>query len=232
MSWGMFLLKWRNLVCLPMIAILPVSTLADDTAAAMLRSDGVGVLVNNYPVPAARALFPHDLVQTQANAVARLEATGSSTDVHPETMFTFESDELVLEHGILTVNTSRGLKVRAGCVTVTPVNGDAWTHYEVADVDGKVRVSALKNDVYLDSGSGNLKQARQSSQSSRSIVHEGEQKSRDEKCAGEEKREPQVPGIGAALNSPWAVGIGTGIVGLIACLGLCHNDDPLSPEKP
>ena len=32
-----------------MIAILPVSLLAQDTAAAMLRSNGVGVLVNKSP---------------------------------------------------------------------------------------------------------------------------------------------------------------------------------------
>ena len=95
-------------------------------------------------------------------------------------MVQFEGNELVLEHGSLSVNTSRGLRVRVGCVTVTPVNDTEWTHFDVVDLDGKVTVSALKNDGYIDSRSSNPQQAKQSGHSSRVIVHEGEQKSREE----------------------------------------------------
>ena len=99
-------------------------------------------------------------------------------------MVQFEGNELVLDHGSLSVNTSRGLRVRVGCLTVTPVNDAQWTHYDVVDCDGKVTVSALKNDVYIDARSSNPQQARQSSRSSRVTVREGEQKSREEKCGG------------------------------------------------
>ena len=62
------LFKWRHFVCLPLIAILPVSLLAQDTAAAMLRSNGVGVMVNRNPAPASTAVFFDDLIETQKNA--------------------------------------------------------------------------------------------------------------------------------------------------------------------
>jgi hypothetical protein len=211
--------------------ILPVSLLAEDTTAAMLRSSG-GVLVNKTPAPPSRALFLHDLIEIQKNAVARIEAAGSTADINPETVVQFEGDELVLDHGSVSVNTSRVLRVRVGCVTVTPVNAD-WTHYDVTDMDGKVTVSALKNDVYIDSRSKKPEQAKQPTHSDRVIVREGEQKSREEKCgAALMKESGRFAGRGAIMNSPWAIGAGIVVVGVLACLGLCHGDDPVSPSKP
>jgi hypothetical protein len=157
-----------------------VSLLADDTGAAMLRSNS-GALLNKNPAPASSALFPGDLIETQKNAVARIEATGSTADINPETMVQFEGEELVPEHGSLSVSTTRGLKVREGCLTVTLVYAD-WTHYDVTDLDGKVTLSALKNDVNIDARPSNPQQARPSARSGRTTVREGEQKSRDEKC--------------------------------------------------
>lgn len=127
-----------------MAAILPVSLLADEVTAAMLRSNGAGVLLNKNSAPASTALLPDDLIETQPKAVARVEAIGSTADIHPETMVQFEGNELVLEHGSLSVNTSRGLRVRVGCLTVTPVKSAEWTHYDVVDIDGKVTVSARR----------------------------------------------------------------------------------------
>jgi hypothetical protein len=214
-----------------MIAILPVSLLANETAAALLRSKD-GVLLNKNPAPASSALFPDDLIETQKGAVARIEATGSAADINPETVIQFEADELVLDHGSLSVTTSRGLRVRVGCVTVTPANNE-WTHYEVTDVDGKVTVSALKDDVNIDSRSANPQQARKSTRSDRVTVREGEQKSREEKCgAALIKASGAVAGRGAILNSVWAKGAGLAAIGAAACWALCHDDDPMSPARP
>ncbi len=224
------LFKWRNFVCLPMIMILPVSLFADDTGAAILRSNP-GVLLNKNPAPASSALFPSDFVETPQKAVARIEATGSSADINPETMVRFEGDELYLEHGSLSVNTSRGLRVRVGCLTITPVNND-WTHYDVKDVEGKVEVSALKSDVYLESRSSKAQQANQSDQG-RSIVREGEQKSRDEKCgAAAPETSGAIAGKGAIMNSPFVKWPAVGIVGFLLCWGVCRSDDPISPAHP
>jgi hypothetical protein len=218
-----------------MIVILPVALVAQDTPAAMLRSNGIGVLVNKNPVPASTAVFAGDSIETEKNSVARIEVSGSTADLGPETIVEFQADELVLDHGSLSVNTSRGLRVRVGCVIVTPVNDAEWTHYDVVDLDGKVTVSALKNDVYIDTRSSHPQQAKQSAHSSRVTVREGEQKSREEKCGAGYIKSPGggLSGLGAIMNSPWAMGAGVAGIGVIVCLGLvCRNDDAISPTKP
>ncbi len=214
-----------------MIAILPVSLAAQQPAAAILRSNGVGVLVNRNPARGSAALFPNDLVETQKTAIARIESGGSTADVSPETMVQFEGSELVLDHGSLSVNTSRGLRVRVGCVTVTPVHDAEWTHYDVIDRDGKVSVSSLKNDTYIEGKSSNFQKAKESAQANRVIVRESEKKSREEKCgAGSVKS--GVDGSGGILNSPWATGLGAAGVATIMCFALCQNSDPMSPTRP
>jgi hypothetical protein len=219
------------MVCVTMIALLPVSLWADETGSAMLRSTGA-VLVNKNPAPPSTALFPHDLIETQHEAAARIEAAGSTADINPETVIQYEGDELVLEHGSVSVNTSRGLRVRVGCLTVTPVNTD-WTHYDVTDSNGKVTVAALKSDVYFEARSRNTQQAKQPDHSSRVIVRESEQKSREEKCgAADITKSGPFAGRGAIMNSPWAKGAGIVGIGVLTCWALCRSDDPVSPSQP
>jgi hypothetical protein len=222
---------WRVFVCLPLIASLPVSLLADETTAAMLRSTG-GVQVNKNPAPSSTALLMDDLIETQQQSIARIEITGSVADINPETVVKFEGDELVLEHGSLSVNTSRLLRVRVGCLEVTPVNAD-WTHYEVADLNGRVTVSALKSDVNIDEHSHRDQDVSHPGQSNRVTVREGERKSREEKCAAALIHESAAPAAkGAILNSPyvkWPAVVG---IGVLTCWALCRNSNPLSPSNP
>ena len=215
-----------------MVVVLPVSLFAQDATGAMLHSNGTGVLVNKAPAAASLAIFPDDLIETQKDAVARIELTGSTADINPETMMQFESDELVLDHGGVSVNSSRGLRVRVGCLTVTPVNPSDWTQYDVVDVDGKVTVHSLKGDVYIDARSKNPKDVKQPTRSTRDLVRETEQKSREEKCGSAYLKPDRIPGIDGILNSPIAISIGAAMVAAVTCLGLCRSDDPVSPYKP
>lgn len=225
------MLRWRNLVCLPISVLLPVSLIAQDSAGAILRSGDTGVLVNRYSVPASIAIFSDDLIETPKNVAARIELPGSSAQINGETMVQFHPEELALDHGGVSVNTSRGLRVRVGCITITPVYPDQWTQFDVVDTNGKVSVSALKSDVYIDEHRTNLQPGKEPAHRDRTIVHEGEQKSREERCAG--GYVPANPsGVGAILNSPWAVGAAAAIVGTVTCFALCRTDDPLSPHKP
>ncbi len=215
-----------------MIVILPISLMGDDSAAAILRSNG-NVLVKGNLVPASIALFPNDNIETRGQAGARIEATGSSAEIGPESVLQFEDDELVLEHGSLSVNTSRGLRVRVGCVTITPVNRAEWTYFDVADRDGKITVSALKNDVYIDARSRNPQRAKRPAESSRVIVREGERKSREEKCGAGIFRPGATPvAIGAMMDSPWAIGVGIVGIGALTCFAFCRGDNPISPSAP
>jgi len=211
---------------------VPASAFSQESAGAILRSSGTGVSVNRSAAPASIALYRDDLIETQQKAVARIEISGSSADISPETIVQFRSDELFLDHGTIAVNTTRGLKVRVGCVTITPVSDSDWTHYEVTDSSGKVTVSAIKSDVYIDERSNKPQSAKASERSSRDIVRETEQKSRDEKCAGAALHSAAPPGIEPVLNSPWAIGLGAGGVVTITCFALCRNSSPMSPAKP
>lgn len=219
-------------MCISMAVVLPASLAADETAAAMLRSSGSGVLLNKNPAPTSIALFPDDLVETSENAVARIELSGSTADINPDTVVQFEGDELVLDHGSLSVSTTRGLRVRVGCLTVTPVNLSQWTQYNVSDVDGKVTVNAAKSDVYIDSRAKKAREAKNPSRSTRDIVRESEQKSREEKCGAAYMKGDNVPGLGALMNSMWAKIVAGGAVGAIVTLSLYPDDDPASPSKP
>ncbi len=214
-----------------MALFVPVSLTAQETSGAILHSSSAETLVNQNAAPASIAIFPNDLIQTPKSAGSRIEATGSAADINPDTMVQYQATELVLDHGSLAVNTSRGLRVRVGCITITPVHDNAWTHYEVKDLNGRVDVSALKDDVYIDAHSKNLENAKEQERN-RSIVHEGEQKSRDEKCAGAYDLSEAAPGIAPWLNSPEAVAIGSAIVVGITCYALCRGSNPISPSRP
>jgi hypothetical protein len=224
------LFKWRRFFCLPIIAILPASLLADD-AAAMLHSNGIGVLVNKNSAPPSTALFSGDLIETQKNAVAQFEASGSAANIDSETLVQFEGDELVLEHGRLSVSTTRGLKVRAGCLTIVPENNAEWTQYAIADVDGKVTISALKNDVIINATSSKLELAKQHAQSSRFTLREGEQKSSEEKCGAPHNAPASAMSGGNIMNSPWAIGAGAVGIGVLTCFALCRTPQPVSPSQ-
>jgi hypothetical protein len=219
------LLEWRKLVCGVMIVILPTSLMAQNSARAMLHDDG-GVWLNGSPAPNSSAIFLHDLVQTQKGNWAKIDADGSTVTVQPETIVQFEGDELVLDHGSLQLNTSRGMKVRVNCITVIPLTQD-WNRYDVTDVDGRVVVVAHQNDVrihYQGAATRLSKQAR----SSDVTVHQGEQVTREERCGAPAR---PAEATGTTLNSIWAKGAGIAAVGILTCWALCRGDEPVSPSK-
>jgi hypothetical protein len=222
------LFEWRKLVCGVMFIILPTSLMAQNSAGAMLHNDG-GVWLNGNPAPNSSAIFLHDLVQTYKGNWAKIDVDGSTVTVQPETIVQFEGDELVLEHGGLQVNTSRGMKVRVNCITVIPLTHD-WNRYDVTDVDGRVMVAAHENDDkihYQDSATRPSKQARFSDVT----VHQGEQVTREERCGAPPKPSDAVGAAMATLDTPRVIGIGAVAVGVITCWVLCRGGEPVSPSK-
>jgi hypothetical protein len=227
---GNLLAEWRNLVCGLMILILPASLIAQDVSGAMLHHDG-GVWVNGNSVPDSTAILQHDVMQTQKDHTATIDADGSTITVQPDTVVQFEGDELVLDHGGLQVNTSRGMRVRVNCVTVIPVNQEL-TRYEVIDVDGRVKVSALVNDVNIQRKSGDARRPKPA-ESENATVRQGEQATREERCgAAAISPAGMVDANGALLNSIWAKGLGIAAVAVITCYALCRDGKPISPAKP
>lgn len=222
---GRDLVEWRKLVCGVMIVISPASLLTQSTDRGLIHSDG-GTWLNGSPAPAISAIFPDSLVQTQAGHSARINLEGSTVLIGSETIVQFQGNELALDHGALQLDTAREMKVLIGCVSVTPITSDR-TQYNVTDVDGRVKVVALKNDVKIHLH-GAAHRSKQGS-SSDLIVREGEQATRRDRC-GALLQPTQADG--PILEQPLLWGTGVVVAGAVTCLGLCHGDDPASPVKP
>lgn len=223
------MLEWRNLVCGVIVVVVPASLAAQTTDRALLRHTG-GTWLNGSPAPETSAIFADYLIQTQKGHSANMEADGTSALIQEETITQFEQDELMLDHGSLQLSTTRQFRVRVNCITVTPVKADA-TRYGVIDVNGKVRVTAYKNDVRIHYKQNSERNAKQSG-SSDFIIHEGEQATRDEHCGAAAMPNGAIDAKGAILNSPWAKGIGVALIGGVTCWILCTSDVPLSPSVP
>jgi len=212
-----------------MMVILPSSLLTQDSGRAMLHSHGA-VWLNGNPAPNSSAIFAHDMVQTQKEGNAKIDADGSTATVQPETIVQFEEDELVLDHGSLQLDTARGMRVRVNCITVIPVTQEP-TQYDVTDFDGKVKVVAYKNDVKIHYQGAATRRSKLAG-SSDVTVHQGEQVTREERCGAGEKPAEAINAHGAFLNSIWAKGAGLAAVGVFTCEALCRGEDPISPSKP
>jgi ferric-dicitrate binding protein FerR (iron transport regulator) len=142
-------------------------------------------------------------------------------------MMQFQGLELVMDHGTLQVDTAREMEVIVGCTTISPVNSDR-TQFDVVDANGIVKVSVSKNDVKIHWHGATLPNSKGGSADA--ILHPGEHATRPDQCASA-TRTP-APGVPGLLDTPTA-GIAGGIVAAtLICLGICHGDNPISPDKP
>jgi hypothetical protein len=210
----------KILSCL-MVVILPVSMFAADQASAMVYSHGPALL-NGNSIPRMSALFSGDLVQTNKDSVANINATGSSVLVLNDSLVQYEGNSVSLEHGGVTVSTSKSLATQVGALIVSPAAG-VLTEFEVRDVDGTVKIVARKGDLTIkdDAGTTTLAQGQETTR------EESRRDKNNKKRGG-----GSVPGAaGGALNSPVAIGIGTGIIVGVAAWAVIQSDDPVSHEK-
>ena len=221
----------RILSCM-LVVIFPAALFAADASAAMLYSHGTALL-NGNSVARSSAIFSGDLVQTSADSVANINATGSSVLVLNESLVQYEGGAVKLEHGGVTISTSKLLATRAGGVTVTPKAG-VWTEFEVRDVDGKVEIAARKGDLTISDAKGTttLAQGQQSTRDESQSQDDSQAQNNKKKKKGGGAVGPAAGASGGALNSPVAIGIAGGLVIGGAAWALSKSDDPVSPVKP
>jgi len=209
-----------------MAVIFPAALFAaEPNPGAMLYARGETML-NGSSVPRSSALFSGDLVETRADSVANISATGSTVLVLNDSLIQYEGNTVKLEHGGVTISTSKSLATRIGTLNVSPAAG-VLTEFEVRDVDGTVRIAARKGDLSISDDSGTT------------LLAQGQETTRDEPEAQKDKKRKRrvVPGAvpsaaGGMLDSPWAIGIGGGaIIGVTAWV-LTKGDEPASPAKP
>lgn len=224
------LFKGHNFVCLAMVAILPSSLAGQEAGAAMLHASGQ-VSLNTQPAHPSSAIFPGALIETHSDTldVATITANGFTVAIAPSTIVSFEGNELVLDHGTLQVNTASQLKVQVGCLTIVPVTV-GWTDFDIANIGGKVTVAARKLQVVIEAHSANPLPSKRNAQAGRTIINEGEQVTREEKCALAQKAVPEARD--AILNSPWAKAIGGSAASGLLTWVVLRGDDPASPSVP
>lgn len=214
--------KLRNLSCWMLLAVTPAWLLAADSGAAMLYAKGTA-WINGNSVPRSSAVFPGDLVQTQPDALVHINATGSTVLILSDSLVKYEGNAVSLEHGSVSVLTSKSMGTHAGEVTVVPVS-NAQTRFKVTDVNGTVQIVAVEGDVSVSNGTETTRLAQ------------GEQTTRDDSENRKKRRRAAggaVPAAGGGvLDSPYAIAAGAGAVGGLVLWVLLQGDDPLSPIDP
>src|SRR5467141_5102749 len=212
-----------------LVLILPVALFAADRPAAMLYSHGTALL-NGHSIARSSAIFFGDLVQTNADSAANINASGSIVLVLNDSLVQYQDQAVKLEHGGVTISTSKLLGTRAGDITVSPA-ASVWTEFEVRDVDGRVHIAARKGDLTINDETGT------------STLAQGEQTTREDSASqtdtDNDKKKKKKKGAAAApaaaeggvFNSPIAVGIGGAAILGGAVWVLVQSDDPASPSK-
>ena len=221
---------FRKMVSCVLVFLFPAALFAADSDAAMLYTSGPA-WVNGAHVPRdSSAIFSGDLLQTPTDSVANINQSGSSITVLGDSLVQFEGSSVRIEHGGVTVSTSRGVATTAGDVKVTPA-GLSWTEFNVVDVDGTVKIAARKGDLTINDGKQVV------------TLAQGQETARDEQSSNDttaskdgkksKKRSGAAPaGGGGLLNSPLAIGIGGAAIAGVTTWVLIKNDNPASPTQP
>jgi len=226
----------RGMVSCVLMCVLPASMFAAETNAAMLYTNGTA-WVNGAHVPRfSSAIFSGDLLQTRSDSIANITLTGSSITVLADSLVQFEGSSLTIEHGGLTVSTSKGVATTAGEVKVQPASS-SWTEFNVTDVDGTVRIAARKGDLLIsdDTGSFTLLQGQETTrQESSDQVNNGDSdKDHSKKKKNKKRAAGAAPAAGGGLlNSPIVVGAGAAAIAGVAVWVLTKSDNPASPSVP
>jgi hypothetical protein len=212
----------KILSCL-MVVIFPSVLLAGDQPAAMVYSHGAALL-NGSNLSRPSAIFSGDLIETSADSAANINSSGSIVLVLKSSLIKYQGNSVDLEHGRISVSTSKALATRAGDITVTP-SARVWTEFDVKDVDGTVQIAARKGYLTISDETGTTTTLAQGQQTTRDDSS-NEQKKKKKKAAG-----AAAPAQGGILDSPWAIGIGgAAVVGATAWV-LARGDDPVSASK-
>jgi hypothetical protein len=218
----------RGMVSCVLMVLFPGSLFAADSNAAMLHTNGPA-WINGAHVPRpSSAIFQGDLLQTRSDSVANINQPGSTVTVLSDSLVQFEGTSVRIDHGGVTVSTSRGMATTAGDVKVSPASS-AWTEFNVVDVDGTVRIAARKGDLTISDGQQTV------------TLAQGQETTRDESSGNSDQKGKKKKGTpagaapgasGGVLNSPIAIGIAGGAVIGLTTWVLIQNDNPASPVKP
>jgi hypothetical protein len=224
---------FRGMVSCVLMILFPGSLFAADSNAAMLYTSGAA-WVNGVHVPrASSAIFSGDLLQTRSDSVANINQSGSSITVLSDSLVQFQGVSVDIEHGGVTVSTSKEIAATAGDVKVTPAS-NAWTEFNVTDIDGTVRIVARKGDLTISDGKSivTLAQGQDTTRAETTDTQDTD-KTPNSKKKNKKRAAGAIPAAGGGiLSSPYAVGIAGGAVVGLTTWVLIKSDNPASPTRP
>ena len=219
----------RSMVSCVLLFLFPGSLFAADSNAAMLYTNGAA-WVNGAHVPrASSAIFSGDLLQTRSDSVANINQPGSTITILSDSLVQFQGASVDIQHGGVTVATSKGIAATAGDVKVAPAS-DSWTEFNVIDVDGTVRIHASKGALTISDGKevATLAQGQDTTRDESSGTSDNNNKKKNKK----RQSGATAAAGGGIMNSPYAIGIGAAAVAGVATWVLVKSDNPASPTKP
>jgi hypothetical protein len=197
-----------------LMAVVTPMTLSAQAPSAIVHTQG-GVWVNGYEARDASAVFSGDVIETKPDFSATLNLEGSSVLIPPESVVKFQGDAVELDHGSVSVETSRSFKVLVHCITVVPLANE-WTQYDVVDLSGSVQVSARTKDVSVKwepaSHKTPVEHAGEQPDEQSGLVRQGEQKRFDQSqlCGL-----PPPPHPAALPNPKWIAAAGAAGAGVL-----------------
>jgi hypothetical protein len=182
-----------------LLVIFPAALFAVDQPAAMLYAHGTALL-NGNSIARSSAIFSGDLVETSSDSAANINASGSIVLVRNDSLVQYQGNAVKLEHGGVTISTSKALATRAGDVTVSPA-ASVWTEFEVRDVDGTVQIAARKGDLTISDDSGTTTTLAQGQQTTRDDS-QSQNDDKKKKKKRDEQLGPLLPQGGASSTLP------------------------------
>jgi hypothetical protein len=192
--------------------------LGADAAVGMLYTSGSAWL-NGAAVPKSAAVFSGDLLQTQSNSTANLNANGSSVMVFADSLVKFQGPAVEIEHGSVRISTSKGMATRADEIIVKPAS-ENWTEFQVTDVDGQVQIAANKGDLTI-----------QDAQGATTTLPQGQQTTQTPPSKKKRRKEGQAApaASGGVMSSNYALYVGAAGVGALTIWALTRGEEPVSP---
>jgi hypothetical protein len=190
-------------------------------------------MLNGSSIARSSAIFSGDLVQTNRDSAANINASGSIVLILNDSLVQYEGSTVKLEHGGVSVSTSKSLATRVGNLTVSPA-ANVWTEFEVRDVDGQVQIAARKGDLAIgdETGTSTLPQGQQTTRDQSQAQDDSQAQSDNKKKKKRKAADgPAAAASGGLLDSPWAIGIGGGAILGAAVWVLVQGEQPASPSK-
>jgi hypothetical protein len=225
----------RCFLCWIMAVLAAQSLLAQDLPAhaggAILHTQG-GVWVNGAEAHDSTAIFPGDLIETKPGASADLSFEGTSALIAPESVAKFQGDSLELDHGGVSISTSRAFQVQVNCIRIAPTpKGDERVQFSITDLNGVVQVAARTGNLNVGHEKTRDKSANDTDSSQPALVPEGHQQSYDESAVCGQRK---PTGAGMPVSPKWLIaGGGAALLLLLLTHGGGNgNKTSISPSSP